>query len=210
MIESLAQAYTFDLDINIITEPTKRNKSLYDYNVNMLRTTTECMSAILGGANWINNLAFDEIFHKTNEFGERISRNQLLILKNESYFDKVSNPADGSYYIENLTQQFSENALDLFKDIEKNEGFIQQLFKGQIQKMIKTSSEAEISKLDNQEFVMVGTNKYQNKEDKMSHELELYPFLKKKSRKTLFEPIMETRIASKIEQERLAKEKSHL
>lgn len=210
LIESLAQAYTFDLDINIITEPTKRNKSLYDYNVNMLRTTTECMSAILGGANWINNLAFDEIFHKTNEFGERISRNQLLILKNESYFDKVSNPADGSYYIENLTQQFSENALDLFKDIEKNEGFIQQLFKGQIQKMIKTSSEAEISKLDNQEFVMVGTNKYENKEDKMSHELELYPFLKKKSRKTLFEPIMETRIASKIEQERLAEEKSHL
>lgn len=210
LIESLVETYTFDLEINIIAEPTKRNKSLYDYNVNMLRTTTECMSAALGGADWINNLAFDEIYHKTNEFGERVSRNQLLILKNESYFDKVSNPTDGSYYIENLTQQLSENALELFKKIEKNEGFIDQLFKGQLQKMIKTSAEIEVSKLENQDFVMVGTNKYENKEDKMTHELELYPFLKKKSRKTLLEPIMETRIASKIEQERLAQEKSNL
>lgn len=210
LIESLVDSYTFDIEINIIAEPTKRNKSLYDYNVNMLRTTTECMSAALGGADWINNLAFDEIYHKTNEFGERISRNQLLILKNESYFDKVSNPTDGSYYIENLTQQLSENALDLFKKIEKNEGFIDQLFKGQLQKMIKTSAELEVLKLDNQEFVMVGINKYENQEDKMAHELELYPFLKKKSRKTLLEPIMETRIASKIEQERLAKEESNL
>ncbi|MDN6279416.1 MAG: methylmalonyl-CoA mutase subunit beta [Psychroflexus sp.] len=210
LIESLMAAYDFSIQTHIIAEPSKRNKSLYDYNVNMLRTTTECMSAVLGGANWINNLAFDEIFHKTNEFGERISRNQLLILKNESYFDKVSNPTDGSYYIETLTQQLSENALDLFKKIEKNEGFIDQLFKGQLQKMIKASSDLEISKLENQDFVMVGTNKYENKEDRMAHELELYPFLKKKSRKTLLEPILETRIASKIEQERLAKEKSNL
>lgn len=210
LIESLMEAYDFTIQTHIITEPTKRNKSLYDYNVNMLRTTTECMSAVLGGADWVNNLAFDEIFHKTNEFGERISRNQLLILKNESYFDKVSNPTDGSYYIETLTQQLSENALDLFKKIEKNEGFIDQLFKGLLQKMIKTSSELEISKLENQDFVMVGTNKYENEEDRMAHELELYPFLKKRSRKTLLEPVLETRIASKIEQERLAKEKTNL
>ncbi len=105
----IAKEYNHNLDCNIIVSPTKRNKTLYDYNVNMLRTTTECMSAILGGADAIANLPYDALYHKDNEFGDRIARNQLLILKNESYFDKVNNPADGSYYIENLTNQLAEN-----------------------------------------------------------------------------------------------------
>jgi methylmalonyl-CoA mutase len=66
------------------------------------------------------------LYHKDNEFGDRIARNQLLVLKNESYFDKVNNPADGSYYIETLTAQLAEKALVLFKDIEANGGFLKQ------------------------------------------------------------------------------------
>jgi hypothetical protein len=66
-------------DCNIIVS-TKRNKTIYDYNVNMLRTTTECMSAIIGGADATANLPYDALYHKDNEFG-RIARNQLLILK---------------------------------------------------------------------------------------------------------------------------------
>jgi methylmalonyl-CoA mutase len=98
--KTLASEY-FDTikDCNIVVTPSKRNKTLYDYNTNMLRTTTECMSAILGGANTICNLPYDAIYHKVNEFGDRISRNQLLVLKHESYFDKVNNPAYGTYYI---------------------------------------------------------------------------------------------------------------
>ena len=69
------------------------------------------MSAIIGGANFICNLPYDAIYHKDNEFGERIARNQLLILKHESYFDKVNNPADGAYYIESITNQLAEKAL---------------------------------------------------------------------------------------------------
>ena len=113
----IAKEYNHTLECNIIVSPTKRNKTLYDYNVNMLRTTTECMSAIIGGANAIANLPYDALYHKDNEFGDRIARNQLLILKNESYFDKVNNPADGSYYIETLTNQLAEKSLTLFKDM---------------------------------------------------------------------------------------------
>ena len=58
----------------------------------MLRTTTECMSAILGSSDTIINMPYDHLYHKDNEFGNRLSRNQLLILKKESYFDAVSNP----------------------------------------------------------------------------------------------------------------------
>jgi methylmalonyl-CoA mutase len=208
LVESLAQELDISIELHIIAEPTKRNQTLYDYNMNMLRSTTECMSAILGGANWVNNLAYDEIFHKRNEFGERISRNQLLILKKESYFDKVSNPVDGTYYIESLTKELAEKSLALFKTIEAGKGFIQQLFEGKIQKKIKESASKEEEKLTSGDFTLVGLNKYQNPEDKMSQDLELFPFLKHHHRKTLIEPILEKRLAESIEKERLHGEKN--
>ncbi len=136
---TLASEYDVNTNCRILATPSKRNKTIYDYNVNMLRTTTECMSAILGGANTICNLPYDSLYHKSNEFGDRIARNQLLVLKNESYFDKVNNPADGAYYIESLTEQLAEKALDLFKDIEANGGFLNQLKEGTIQRKIKES-----------------------------------------------------------------------
>ena len=193
-------------ECHIIVTPTNRNKTIYDYNTNMLRTTTECMSAILGGANTISNLPYDAIFHKDNEFGERISRNQLLILKHESYFNKVNNPADGSYYIETITQQLAEKALILFKDIEANGGFLKQLKEGTIQRKIKESAAKEQELFNNKKEVLLGTNKHPNSNDKMKNELELYPFVKQNKRKTIIEPIIEKRLSEELEQERLKNE----
>ena len=206
LFNTLATEYNHNFDCHIIATPTKRNKTLYDYNVNMLRTTTECMSAILGGANAVANLPYDALYHKDNEFGDRISRNQLLILKHESYFDKVNNPADGSYYIETLTEQLAEKALELFKDIEKNGGLISQLIDGTIQRKINESAQKEQELFDSGKEVLLGTNKYPNKNDQMKNDLELYPFVKQNSRKTLITPIIEKRLAEKVEQERLSQE----
>lgn len=207
LFDLLAKEYDHNLDCHIFAIPTKRNKTLYDYNVNMLRTTTECMSAILGGADAVSNLAYDALYHKDNEFGDRISRNQLLVLKHESYFDKVGNASDGSYYIENLTQQLAEKALALFKDIEANGGFITQLIEGTIQRKIQESASKEQELFDSGKEILLGTNKYPNKNDRMSHDLELFPFVKSKPRKTLITPIIEKRLAEKMEQERLESEK---
>jgi methylmalonyl-CoA mutase len=206
LFKILAAEYNHHLDCHIIATPTKRNKTLYDYNVNMLRTTTECMSAILGGANTISNLPYDALYHKTNEFGDRISRNQLLVLKEESYFDKVDNPADGAYYIESLTNQLAEKALDLFKNIESKGGFITLLIEGTIQRKINESAQKEQELFDSGKEVLLGTNKYPNKNDKMKHDLELFPFVKTNPRKTLITPIIEKRLAEKLEQERLSQE----
>lgn len=203
LFKLIAQEYGHELDCFLMITPSKRNKTIFDYNVNMLRSTTECMSAILGGADAISNLAYDAIFHKDNEFGDRISRNQLLILKNESYFDKVNNPADGSYYIENLTKQLSEKALKLFKDIETGGGFLKLLHQGIIKKKISESAQKEQDLFDNGKLILVGTNKYANKNDLMKDELELFPFVKIKARKTLITPIIEKRLAEKWEQSRL-------
>lgn len=206
LINTLASAYDHNLECHVIATPTKRNKTVYDYNVNMLRTTTECMSAILGGADGVANLPYDALYHKDNEFGDRIARNQLLVLKHESYFDKVNNPADGAYYIESVTEQLAEKALELFKDIEKNGGLISQLIDGTIQRKINESAHKEQELFDSGKEVLLGTNKYPNKNDHMKNDLELYPFVKQNTRKTLIVPIIEKRLAEKIEQERLSQE----
>jgi methylmalonyl-CoA mutase len=202
----IAKEYNPNIKCHLLVTPTKRNKTIYDYNVNMLRTTTECMSAIIGGADAIANLPYDALYHKDNEFGDRIARNQLLVLKNESYFDKVNNPADGAYYIESITNQLAEKALVLFKDIEANGGFLKQLNEGIIKRKIQESADKEQELFDSGKEVLLGTNKYPNKDDKMKHDLELFPFVKVKPRKTLITPIIERRLAEKVEQERLGAE----
>ena len=206
VLESVAAEFNPELKFHILTTPSKRNKTLYDYNVNLLRTTTECMSAILGESDSVANLPYDALYHKENEFGDRIARNQLLVLKHESYFDKVNNPADGAYYIENITQQMVEKALLLFKEIEAAGGFITRLIEGTIQKKIQESAAKEQELFDSGKEVLLGTNKYPNKDDRMSHDLELFPFVKTKPRKTLITPIIEKRLAEKMEKERLDKE----
>lgn len=203
---TLASEYGINSECRIIATPTKRNKTLYDYNTNMLRTTTECMSAVLGGADVVSNLPYDVLYHNPNEFGDRISRNQLLVLKHESYFDKVSNPSDGSYYIESLTEQLANNALDIFKSIEQGGGFLKQLKEGLIQKKIKASAQKEQAQFNSSELVLLGTNKHPNPNDKIKHDLELNPFIEKRSVKTLIEPIIEKRLAESVEQERLKNE----
>lgn len=202
----IAKEYNHDLDCHLLVSPTKRNKTIYDYNVNMLRTTTECMSAILGGADAVANLPYDALYHKDNEFGDRMARNQLLILKHESYFDKVNNPVDGSYYIETLTNQLAEKALTLFKDIEANGGFLKQLNDGVIKRKIQESADKEQELFDTGKEILLGTNRHPNIKDRMKNDLELFPFVKIKPRKTLITPIIEKRLAEKLEQERLKKE----
>ena len=208
LFSTLSSEYGFDSSCDIISQPTRRNKTLYDYNVNLLRTTTECMSAVLGGSNSVCNMAYDAIYHKNNNFGSRIARNQLLILKHESYFEKVANPAEGSYYIETLTHEMADKALDIFKNIESGGGFVTQLKEGIIQKKISESAAKEQEEFNEGKLVLIGTNKYPNSQDRMKEELELYPFVKQKPRKTLLQPVIEKRLSEKTEQERLQKEES--
>ncbi len=202
----LCDDYTLKIEPYIFVQPSLRNKTLYDYNVNMLRTTTECMSALLGGADTISNVAYDSIYHKKNEFGERIARNQLLILQEESYFKDAAQMAEGSYYIEALTKEIAKKALQIFKDIEKSGGFLKQLFAGTIQRKIKESAQKEQARFDNGEEILLGTNKYINPKDMIKDIIERYPFVKTNTRKTAIQPVIPKRLAEKIEQERLEKE----
>ena len=204
LVEALLKEYGIkNTTIHIFTKPSLRNKTVYDYNVNMLRTTTECMSAIIGGADTISNLSYDSIYHKSNEFGERIARNQLLILKEEAYLSEAQKFANGAYYIESIEKQFAEKALQLFKQIEKSGGFLKQLKKGTIQKKISDNAKKQQAQFDQNEIILLGTNKLMRENDHMKNELQIYPFLKKTNKRTLIVPILQKRLADQLEQNRL-------
>ena len=198
--------YNCKAEAKIYAEPSLRNKTIYDYNVNILRTTTESMSAILGGVNTISNIAYDSLFHNANEFGDRIARNQLLILKEESYFTNAQNIAKDSYYIESITKQIAEKALAVFKDIEKGGGFLNQLKEGTIQRKIVENEKKEQIQFNAGELVLLGTNKFINEQDKIKKEIEINPFTEKRAHKTLIIPIIPKRLSEKLEQKRLKDE----
>jgi methylmalonyl-CoA mutase len=127
-----------EMEIHCVT--TRWNKTEKDAYTNILRTLTEAMSAILGGADSLTVEPFDIVFREPDEFSERIARNQQLILREESWFGKVTDPSGGSYYIEKLTRLIAEKAWELFIEVEGHGGFVEALTKGVIQKKIGESA----------------------------------------------------------------------
>ena len=101
----------------IFTETLIQNQEKdYGYN-NLLNSTTACMSAIFGGADSILINRYDASYEKANDFSERLARNQQTILRNESYLDKVQDPAAGSYFVEYLTADFLSDFSIKFDDV---------------------------------------------------------------------------------------------
>lgn len=123
----------FRMEIHTVTKVW--NDSVTDPYINMLRTQTEAMSAVLGGTDSLTVNPFD-IGGSSDEFSERIARNQQLILKEEALFNKVADPSAGSYYIENLTALIVENSWKLFIEIENMGGFISALNSGFVREKI--------------------------------------------------------------------------
>ena len=85
--------------LDLRAETSSRTITIFDPYVNMLRSTSQCMSAALGGANTLNVSSFNSAYKQEDDFAQRMARNISLILKEESYFNKVSDPSAGSYFI---------------------------------------------------------------------------------------------------------------
>lgn len=192
------------LDIKIIAVPTKRNKTVYAATVNQMRTMTECMSAILGGADYVGNLPYDALHRKDNFASQQMARNQLLVLKEEGNLHVVDNPTDGAYYMDYLTKQIAEKSLDIFKQIEKAGGFITSIHEGTIQRKINESAAKEMTLYQDKQEVLVGIHTLVKPEEQLA--LELYPFVKQNPRKTLMVPLIERRLAELEEQKRITAE----
>ena len=87
--------------------------------------------------------------------------------------------------------------------MERNGGFLKQLNDGIIKRKIQESADTEQKLFDSGKEILLGTNKHPNKQDRMKHDIELFPFVKQNPRKTLIKPIIEKRLAEKLERERL-------
>jgi methylmalonyl-CoA mutase len=202
----ILQSYNSTANAIIFAEPGLRNKTILDYNVNLLRTTTETMSAVLGGANTVANCAYNATFEESNEFGQRIARNQLHILKEESYFKNAQNIPNNSYYIESITVQLAQKALKLFKEIESTGGFLHQLKQGTIQRKISENAKKEQDQFNANELILLGTNKYPNKTEILNSNLFKSLSKKRIGKKTLISPILPKRLAEEFEQKTLKNE----
>jgi len=135
---------------------------------NMLRATSSAMSAVIGGCDSLTITPFDSVDLHKEIFSERIASNVQLILKEESYLDKVVDPSKGSYFTENLTAELAEKGWSFFQEIEKNGGYIKALESGYIQSEIKKSADDLISAYNSGDLNLVGVNKYETEDRKVT------------------------------------------
>ncbi len=138
------------------------NKTIYDPYVNLLRSTTEAMSAAIGGTDSLSINPFDTFYKESDEFSKRIARNQQIILKEESYLDKVIDPSAGSYYIENITASIANAAWALFLNIEDKGGMIEAIHSGYVQDEVEQAAARKQADVATRRTVVLGTNHHPN------------------------------------------------
>lgn len=200
LVALLQEQYNTNFPVHIHAQTTMADKSCMDIYNNMLRTTTEAMSAVIGGVDSLTVLPYNEGFEKTSEFSSRISRNQQHILKDESYLNKVADISAGSYYIESLTESIAEKAWEQFKVIESKGGYIACLKNNFVQGLISEGASTLQKEFNEGKLVLVGVNKYENKNEAVNYFGGKTTAAEKKE----ITPIKPIRIASEKEKERSA------
>lgn len=149
------------------------NKTIYDPYVNMLRTTTEAMSAAIGNADIITVLPFDMNYQEPDDFSLRIARNQQIILKEESNLDKVVDPSAGSYYIENLTASLADAAWAIFMKVEELGGMLEAIKAGYVQDEVAKSAQKKKEDIAFRRTLVLGTNQHPNLNERMLEKIQI-------------------------------------
>jgi methylmalonyl-CoA mutase len=146
------------------------NKSIYDAHVNIVRATTEAMSAVLGGANSITVTPFNSVYKQPDDASRRLARNTQLILKHEAHLDRARDAAAGSYFIEALTGSLARNAWSLMQEIEQLGGYKKAL--DRIESDIARSREKKESEIGHRRRTFIGVNRYPNPAERMLDKIE--------------------------------------
>jgi len=144
------------------------NATVFDPNVNMLRATTEAMSATIGGCDALTVVPYDASFKIPDEFSYRIARNTQLLLKYECGFNRIVDPSAGSYYVESITDQLATKALEGFKKFDAEGGLLAALISGSVQKEIADVQAKKEKSICQRREVFLGTNAFPNLNEKMA------------------------------------------
>ena len=129
------------------------------YN-NIIRTTLECLSAVLGGTQSLHTNSFDEAVSLPTEFSARISRNTQIIVQEESQITRVVDPLGGSYYIESLTAEIAKAARAIIKEVEDLGGMAKAIVSGMPKMRIEEAAARRQARIDQGKETIVGVNKY--------------------------------------------------
>lgn len=146
--------------IMVHARTSRRTGTKLDPHVNMLRATTQAMSAVFGGVDSLHVAPFDETTSQPDEFSRRIARNVQLILALECHFGHVADPAGGSWFVEKLTADVAEAAWKHFQAAEEAGGMQAALESGLVQEWVAAAAGARASRLATRREVLVGTNQY--------------------------------------------------
>jgi methylmalonyl-CoA mutase len=203
----LLGTYGGETQVYVHAETAFRNLTVYDPYNNLLRTTTEAMAAVIGGCNSLTVLPFDAALRPANDFSGRMARNIQLILKAESYFDKVADISAGSYFVETLTEQIAEKAWTWFREIEAAGGFIASLEKGSIQATIRDFAQTQAQRFEEGKEILVGINKYPNAQETLKENFPITDRYSTPDAGAEIEPLDTTRLAAAQEQARMKAEK---
>lgn len=166
LLPLLYRPYNINPELHLHIETSGTYRSRFDAYSNLLRDTIAGMAGVLGGCSSLLIRAFDENVKDSNNFSSRMSRNQQLIFRDESYLDKVADVAAGSYYLETLTSQIAEQAWAQFQQIEQDGGLIASFAKGHIKQQIEAQAAQWIQEYKEGKRVLIGVNKYPNADDK--------------------------------------------
>ena len=162
IVKQFNPANDYSCMMNVNAETSRFNQTIYDSYVNLLRSQTEAMSAALACVDSIVVTPFDAPYKESDDFSERIARNQQILLKEESHLDKVVDPAGGSYYVEMLTKNLAEQGWKLFLDVEDKGGFKAALESGDIINAVNASANERFDKVAKRREQLLGTNQFPN------------------------------------------------
>ncbi|NNK80277.1 MAG: hypothetical protein HKO93_02180 [Flavobacteriales bacterium] len=180
---NLLKAFGKEGSLSIKARSGLRDMAPTDQHGNLLRSTSQGMAAIVGGAERLELRPYNG---KGDAFSLRLARNIQKLLQHEAYFDKNLNPMKGAYLFEEMTNTMAHKAWELFKEIETKGGWIRFVQEGYIQKMIHRSAEAYAEALNSQERTWLGVNKFPDpqqaewKEMKVEFDGRTLPILKNK------------------------------
>ena len=175
IVKQFNPANDYSCMMNVNAETSRFNMTIYDSYVNLLRTQTEAMSAALACVDSIVVTPFDAPYKKSDDFSERIARNQQILLKEESHLDKVVDPAGGSYYVEMLTKNLAESGWKLFLDVEDKGGFKSALESGDIINAVNASANERFDKVAKRREQLLGTNQFPNFTEKAAEKADARP-----------------------------------
>ena len=166
--EILKKEYELTNNLYIIVETSLTNKSISDSYNNLVRTSVESMAAIAGGCNELIVNSFDTLFTQNKNLGARMAINQQLILKEESYLNKMADVSCGSYYIESITDAIAEKALQTFKQFEEQGGYFKCLENKLFETEIAKQAQQKADTINTQLQTVIGVNKYKNESEKIN------------------------------------------